>query len=75
MQGQIESERRAFSGAVAVRGQSAAQLPGRQGAAMKAKAMAPFAGGEAVVENARLVFRRDANSVVNHRNFDPAVVF
>ena len=50
--------------AVAVDGQRTAQLPGCQRAAVKAKAVAIFAGGESEIENARQIFRRDPNSII-----------
>ena len=48
-----------------MRGQGAAQFPGGEGAAVQAKTVAVFAGGEAVLEDAGQMFRGNADAIVN----------
>src|SRR5215471_16530041 len=62
--GQLERERGAAVGAVAGREQAAAELASGERRAVQAEAVALAAGGEAVLENAGEVLRRDAHAVV-----------
>ena len=53
--------------------QRSAQLRRRQRAAVQAEAVAVFAGRKAMIENARQVFRRNPNAIVNDGNADPLI--
>src|SRR6266446_6095436 len=70
---QLPPHQRQFQGeggpptrSVALDGQRAAQVLGRQDAAVQAEAMSAFARREPLRENARQVFCRNPNPIVNH---------
>src|SRR5277367_5864480 len=69
--GQLEHERCAAAGAVALDAQRAAEFLGRERSAVQAEPMSRGARGEAVREQPRHVFRADAHSVVDDANAHP----
>src|SRR5258706_52341 len=73
---QLEGKGGAGCRAVAGRGERAAQFPCRKSAAVQAEAVAGFAGGEAVAEDAGEVLGWNANAVINDGDFDevPAIL-
>ena len=70
--GQFERERGSFARSVALRGQSASEFFGRQGAAVQTEAVTVFSGGKAMVEDAGQVLGRNAHTIIDYR--DPDVV-
>src|SRR4051794_13554756 len=68
---EIQPESGALAWPITMAAQRTLHLLCRQRPAVKAKSMTVFFGGEAVPENARKVFRRDADTVVpdGDRNF------
>src|SRR5471030_1497601 len=64
--GQVEDKGGTEAGAGAAHGERAAELPGGKRATVQAEAVAGLARGEAVREDAREVFGRDAHAVVAH---------
>src|SRR5207253_10366345 len=70
---QFEGKGRALAEALAVDQKPAPHGFGGKGSAVQAKAMSIFAGGEAMVENARQVLGWDADAIIDHGNFDQAV--
>src|ERR1700677_1914231 len=71
---EFQDEGGALAGAVAETAEGAAQLPGGDGAAVQAKAVAVGAGGEAVFEDAGQVFGWNADTIVRDGNLDEAIL-
>src|SRR6516162_6354490 len=67
---QRQRKGRALTNAAAFRVQGAADLPGGERTAVQAKTVAFSARGEAVIEDAFQVFRRNADAGIVHRDED-----